>query len=79
MSSRVHHSAVHQHRDRNYGAVFIIWDRLFGTFSDGAEVVPRWGIDGEPEAVSPIDSNLGPWRGLLERVRREGWGALWRW
>jgi sterol desaturase/sphingolipid hydroxylase (fatty acid hydroxylase superfamily) len=76
---RVHHSAVHAHRDRNYGAVLIVWDRLLGTFSDGADVAPRWGIDGEPVTTNPIEANLGPWRSLAERVRRDGWIALWRW
>ena len=76
---RVHHSAVHAHRDRNYGAVFIIWDRLFGTFTDGAGIVPRWGIDEEPTTRDPIASNLDPWRALAARVRREGLVALWRW
>jgi len=49
---RVHHSAVHAHRDRNYGAVLIVWDRLLGTFTDGAQVAPRWGIDEEPTTRS---------------------------
>jgi len=76
---RVHHSAVHVHRDRNYGAVFIVWDRLFGTFSDGADVAPRWGIDDEPTTTNPFESNFGPWRSLFGRVRRDGPIALWRW
>lgn len=28
---RVHHSALREEHDRNYGAVFSIWDRMFGT------------------------------------------------
>jgi sterol desaturase/sphingolipid hydroxylase (fatty acid hydroxylase superfamily) len=76
---RVHHSAEQVHRDRNYGAVLIVWDRLFGTFTDGALVAPRWGVDDEPEATSPIESNVGPWRSLIRRVRSDGLIALWRW
>ena len=76
---RVHHSAVHAHRDRNYGAVLIVWDRLLGTFTDGAQVPPRWGIDEEPTTTSPIGSNVGPWRSLLARVSTDGWIAFWRW
>lgn len=30
---RVHHSSGGRHLNRNYGAVFIVWDRLFGTFA----------------------------------------------
>jgi sterol desaturase/sphingolipid hydroxylase (fatty acid hydroxylase superfamily) len=76
---RVHHSAEQAHRDRNYGAVLIVWDRLLGTFTDGSEVVPRWGIDGEPPAQNPIEANVGPWRSLAARVRSDGLIALWRW
>ena len=75
---RVHHSAVLAHRDRNFGAVFIIWDRLFGTFTDGSDVAPRWGIDGEVAPRDPIAANIGPWRELADRVRRTGVSALWR-
>lgn len=76
---RVHHSAEHIHRDRNYGAALIVWDRLLGTFSDGAHVAPRWGIDGEPPTKNPIESNVAPWRSLRARVQREGLVALWKW
>jgi hypothetical protein len=31
---RVHHSARRSEHDNNYGAVFSLWDRLFGTFRD---------------------------------------------
>lgn len=76
---RVHHSAVHAHRDRNYGAVFIVWDRLLGTFTDGSQVPPRWGIDDEPTTMNPVESNVGPWRSLIGRVQQDGLRALWRW
>jgi hypothetical protein len=29
---RVHHGSQEKYLDRNYGATFIIWDRMFGTF-----------------------------------------------
>ena len=35
---RVHHGMDQQYLDRNYGGIFIIWDRLFGSFQ--AETVP---------------------------------------
>lgn len=76
---RVHHSAVHAHRDLNFGAVLIIWDRLFGTFTDGSQVAPRWGIDEELTTKSPIASSIGPWQSLFVRVRTTGLIVLWRW
>lgn len=33
-SHRIHHSRRAEHRDTNFGAIFSIWDRLFGTYVD---------------------------------------------
>ena len=42
---RVHHSTVRAEHDRNYGAVFSIWDRLFGTL---IELEPKQiGLNGQ--------------------------------
>jgi len=35
---RVHHSTVRREHDNNYGAVFSVWDRLFGSFAEGEPV-----------------------------------------
>ncbi len=32
----IHHSADRKHYDRNFGGIFCIWDRLFGTWSEPA-------------------------------------------
>ena len=37
----LHHSAWHRETDSNYGTVFSVWDRLFGTYS----AAPRAGYD----------------------------------
>jgi sterol desaturase/sphingolipid hydroxylase (fatty acid hydroxylase superfamily) len=34
----VHHSLDPRHRNRNFGSVFCIWDRMFGTFFDPDDV-----------------------------------------
>ncbi|WP_077036751.1 sterol desaturase family protein [Pelomonas sp. KK5] len=34
---RVHHAVNPGYLDRNYGAVLVVWDRLFGTFAEEAE------------------------------------------
>lgn len=36
---RVHHGSNRQYLDRNHGSIFIIWDRLFGTFEREDEPV----------------------------------------
>ncbi|GIV38467.1 MAG: C-5 sterol desaturase [Thermonema sp.] len=40
---RVHHGSNPAYIDKNYGAVLIIWDRLFGTFAEEKEEV-RYGL-----------------------------------
>ena len=37
---RVHHAQNEIYIDRNYGGIFIIWDRLFGTFQDELDREP---------------------------------------
>lgn len=44
-SHRIHHSAEPEHVDRNFGVVFSIWDRLFGTHCDDRDVYPQTGVD----------------------------------
>ncbi len=34
---RVHHAVNPGYLDRNYGAIFVIWDRLFGSFAEETE------------------------------------------
>ena len=38
-SHRVHHGSNKKYIDKNYGAMFIIWDRLFGTYQKEEEKV----------------------------------------
>ena len=40
---RVHHGSNPQYIDRNYAGVFIVWDRLFGTYQPEGERV-RYGV-----------------------------------
>lgn len=40
---RVHHASNEQYLDKNYGDVFIIWDKLFGTFAKEGEA-PTYGL-----------------------------------
>lgn len=40
---RVHHASNQQYLDKNYGDIFIIWDKLFGTFAPEKEE-PKYGL-----------------------------------
>src|SRR5688572_17064453 len=42
---RVHHATNPRYLDRNYAGVFIVWDRMFGSFEpERDEDMPRYGI-----------------------------------
>jgi len=50
---RVHHGSNTQYWDKNYGGIFIIWDRMLGTFAKEEEEVV-YGISEPLNSVSPI-------------------------
>ena len=50
---RVHHGSNPQYIDRNYGGIFIVWDRLFGTFEEEREKVV-YGITTPLGTVNPF-------------------------
>lgn len=54
---RVHHGINPQYVDKNYAGVFIIWDRMFGTFeAEGEEVV--YGTIKPLQSYNPFWANL---------------------
>ena len=50
---RVHHGKNPQYLDKNYGGIFIIWDRLFGTFEKEEEAVV-YGLTTDISSHNPI-------------------------
>lgn len=54
---RVHHSTNPQYLDKNYGGLFIIWDRLFGTYQEEVEA-PVYGITTPLKSWNPIWANF---------------------
>ena len=64
---RVHHGSNEAYIDTNYGAVLIIWDRLFGTYSAETEAV-RYGVTTGAVGNNPVKIVFGP---LLQFVRGE--------
>jgi sterol desaturase/sphingolipid hydroxylase (fatty acid hydroxylase superfamily) len=75
-SHRIHHSIELQDADRNFGAIFSIWDYLFGTASRDRQSYPRTGIaDAEfPHRTSGRLSEilLAPLRQMAYPFRRRG-------
>lgn len=50
---RVHHGSNPQYLDKNYGGMFIVWDRLFGTFEEEREPVV-YGITEQLGTINPF-------------------------
>lgn len=55
---RVHHGSNPQYIDKNYAAIFIFWDRLFGSFEEEDEVV-EYGLTKPIETHNPIKVAFG--------------------
>ena len=54
---RVHHAQNEIYLDRNYGGMFILWDRLFGSFQEELdEEPPIYGIRGPLMSWNPVRS-----------------------
>lgn len=50
---RVHHATNRKYLDKNYAGIFIIWDRMFGTFAREDEKV-RYGVFPRINSVNPF-------------------------
>ena len=61
---RVHHATNPQYLDRNHAGIFIIWDRLFGTFEPEVEK-PKYGLVTNLETNNPVKVAFTEWYYLL--------------
>jgi sterol desaturase/sphingolipid hydroxylase (fatty acid hydroxylase superfamily) len=67
---RVHHASNIPYLDKNMGMVFIIWDRLFGTFREEDLPEPiKYGLTKQPEDTGPVNILFHEWKALLHDVK----------
>ncbi|MBM7115679.1 sterol desaturase family protein [[Archangium] primigenium] len=71
---RVHHGSNPRYLDRNYAGIFIVWDRLFGTFQAEDER-PVYGLTHNIRTYNPVRIAFHEFAAILRDVRR---GASWR-
>ncbi len=66
---RVHHATNPRYLDANYAGVFIVWDKLFGTFvpEDDAER-PTYGIIKNLGSFNPVVIAFSEWIGIFKDV-----------
>ncbi|MFQ3196733.1 MAG: alkylglycerol monooxygenase [Paraglaciecola sp.] len=76
---RAHHGQNHIYIDCNYGGVFIIWDRLFGTFQEElANEPPIYGIRKALHSWNPLYANVHVYQQLLkDSWRTKRWRDKW--
>ena len=77
---RVHHASNIRYLDCNHGGVLIIWDRLFGTFSqEVAEEPVVYGLTTNIESNNPLTVLSHEYRAIIADVKRAStWRDKWR-
>jgi sterol desaturase/sphingolipid hydroxylase (fatty acid hydroxylase superfamily) len=69
---RAHHAVNDRYLDKNYGGILIVWDRLFGSFTEEDEAEPCvYGTRGPLRSWNPVWANLHNYADLA----RDSWHA----
>ena len=66
---RVHHGRNPEYIDRNHAGVFIVWDRMFGTFQKEL-VKPTYGITRPTDTFNPVHAQWKPVMDLWNDLKR---------
>lgn len=71
---RVHHGSNLRYLDKNYGGIFIVWDRLFGTFAEERDEEPvKYGLIHNLESNNPVVIAFHEWGAMFRDIfRRPG-------
>lgn len=70
---RVHHGSNPQYLDKNYAGIFIVWDRLFGSFEPEIEPV-RYGLTKSLGSFNPIKIAFHEWVSMTRHaIRAKRW------
>lgn len=80
---RVHHATNIKYLDRNHAGIFILWDRLFGTFVAEDTEKPIYGTRKGAYYTNPFRIATHEYRDLWQDVRRarslrEAWNYCWK-
>lgn len=68
---RVHHAINPQYLDKNYGQIFIIWDKIFKTYQDELDEVPAvYGVTRPVQTWNPVKINFMHLWLLIKDARR---------
>lgn len=72
---RVHHAINPEYMDKNLAQIFIVWDKLFGTFAEErADVPPVYGVTRPARTWNPIRINFQHlWLMMTDAWRTNSW------
>ncbi len=76
---RVHHGSNPRYLDRNYAGVFIVWDRLFGTFEAESDAEPaRYGLVHNLASFNPVVAATHEWVAIARDLKAaKSWRGRW--
>lgn len=66
---RVHHGRDPKYLDKNYAGVFIIWDRMFGSFKEEEER-PNYGVTKPVNSWNPVYANFAHYIDLFGYIKQ---------
>jgi sterol desaturase/sphingolipid hydroxylase (fatty acid hydroxylase superfamily) len=68
---RVHHASNPRYVDRNYAGIFMLWDRMFGTYArELDEDPPKYGLINNIQTFNPIRIAFHEWQTMFRDVAR---------
>lgn len=67
---RVHHGYDRDYADKNFGGIFVIWDRIFGTYAPETRH-PTYRAATARRYGDPVSVNVGPFMDLARDVAKE--------
>lgn len=72
---RVHHAINPEYLDKNYGQIFIFWDKWFGTYQEEKDEIPAvYGVTRPVQTWNPIKINfLHLWLLIKDAWRTQNW------
>lgn len=68
---RVHHGSDLKYLDKNYAGIFIIWDKMFGSFQPEEEV-PNYGLVKNIHTYNPIKVAYIEWWNMFKQMFKVG-------
>jgi len=74
---RIHHSALPEHKDKNFGALFPIWDWMFGTYYKGDVINEEVGVADNYQNTRGLlfdltESTRRAWRSVASASQKSG-------